>query len=284
MNEPSTSKLTLDRQSFLGGQSSAILDGTRVAIIGLGGGGSHVAMQLGHLGVGEFLLIDPDVVEDSNLNRLVGATQQDVRRAASKTSVAARVLAGVNPRVRIQAETTKWQICAAAIRTCDVVFGCVDSIGEREQIETAARRYLIPYIDIGMDVHKSAGQYFIGGQIALSMPPGPCLRCMGIVDDRSLELEAKQYGAAGGRPQVVWPNGLLASLAVGYFVQLITPWHRQEHVSVLLEFDGNSQTVFPSNKLHYLESVRCPHFADLEDLGDPFWDTRLRVAKSAAIS
>lgn len=34
-----------------------------------------------------------------------------------------------------------------------------------------------------------------------------------------LELEAQTYHAAGARPQVVWPNGVLASTAVGLVIQ-----------------------------------------------------------------
>jgi hypothetical protein len=239
--------------------------------VGLGGGGAHVAQQLGHLGVGEFVLIDPDIVESTNLNRLVGATQHDVAKGASKATVAARVIAGVNPAARISIETVRWQLCAIALRSCDMIFGCLDSIAEREQLETAARRYLTPYVDIGMDVHRMAEGFSIGGQVALSIPEGPCLRCMGIIDDRALGLEAQQYGAAGNRPQVVWPNGLLASLAVGFFVQLFTPWRQVLELPRLIEFDGDAQTVSPSNKLLYLEGHECPHFADLSSLGDPLW-------------
>lgn len=271
MKSSNRPELRLDRQSFLGEDSTSVLDACRVAIVGLGGGGSHIAQQLGHLGIGEFLLIDPDFVEETNLNRLVGATQEDVGKSASKTSVAARVIAGVNPRVRIWTETARWQMCATALRSCDAIFGCVDSIAEREQLETVARRYLIPHIDLGMDVHKVNREYIVGGQVALSMPDGPCLRCMGIVNDRALELEAQQYGAAGGRPQVVWANGVLASLAVGYFVQIVTPWYKGQKLPILVEFDGNAQTVSPSNKLQYLDGHSCPHFADLSSLGDPFW-------------
>jgi molybdopterin/thiamine biosynthesis adenylyltransferase len=282
MKERVRTELNLDRQGFLGKDSVSVLDGARVAIVGLGGGGSHIAQQLGHVGVGEFVLVDPDVVEDTNLNRLIGATQQDVLKGASKASVAARNIVGVNPRVRIWVETTQWQKCALALRSCDVVFGCVDSLGEREQLETAARRYLTPYIDVGMDVHRLNGEFFIGGQVALSLPVGPCLRCMGIIDDRALGLEAQQYGAAGGRPQVVWPNGVLASLAVGFFMQLTTPWHKSLNLPVLLEFDGNAQTVLPSNKLKYLDGRDCPHFVGLSSLGDPLWSghhlRRLAVA------
>jgi molybdopterin-synthase adenylyltransferase len=271
MKEANSSELRLDRQNFLGKNSARVLEGSRVAVVGLGGGGSHIAQQLSHLGVGEFVLIDPDIVEDTNLNRLVGATQQDVACGARKVSVAARVIAGVNPGARVWIETKQWQMCAVALRSCDIIFGCVDSIGERAQLETAARRYLVPYIDIGMDVHKIEEGFFVGGQAAVSLPGGPCLRCMGIVNDRALEVEAQQYGAAGGRPQVVWANGLLASLAVGFFVQLMSPWYDVQDLPILVEFDGNSQSVFPSKKLPYLAGRSCGHFADLEDLGDPFW-------------
>ena len=102
---------------------------------------------------------------------------------------------------------------------------------------------------------------------------------MGIVNDRALEAEAKEYGAAGGRPQVVWANGVLASLAVGFFVQIITPWYEQQELSILIEFDGNTQTVSPSNKLQYLRGQRCPHFADLASLGDPFWTPQAVVGQ-----
>jgi len=41
------------RQNFLGPRAQDILVNTRAAIVGLGGGGSHIAQQLAHIGVGE---------------------------------------------------------------------------------------------------------------------------------------------------------------------------------------------------------------------------------------
>jgi hypothetical protein len=42
-----------------------------------------------------------------------------------------------------------------------------------------------------------------------------------------LAAEAARHGDAGGRPQVVWPNGALASTAVGLAVDLVTGWTRK---------------------------------------------------------
>jgi hypothetical protein len=87
-----------------------------------------------------------------------------------------------------------------------------------------------------------------------------------------LAKEAARYGAAGGKPQVVWPNGTLASVAVGFFMKIVTPWETQKATPLLLEYDGDLQTVTltPSNKLAYLPA-HCKHFVSLDELGDPFW-------------
>jgi len=263
-------KLNLQRQSFLGTDSEIVLCRSRAALVGLGGGGSHVTQQLAHIGLGNFLVIDPDIIEDTNLNRLVGGTLEDVRLGTAKVDIAERVIMGVNPAAEVVKRLENWTEVTAELRDVDVIFSCVDTIGCRSELESFARRFLIPLIDIGMDVHESNGEFSIGGQVMLSMPGKPCMRCMGLVTDEALAKEAARYGAAGGKPQVVWPNGTLASIAVGYFMKLVTPWETYKPTPLLLEYDGDLQTVAPSNKLAYLPRY-CKHFDSLNELGDPFW-------------
>jgi hypothetical protein len=258
------------RQSFLGANSEEALKSLTVGIIGLGGGGSHMVQQLAHVGVGTFLLLDPQPIDDSNLNRLVGGTARDVQRAESKTVIARRLIRGINPKARVRAIQKDWREAAEWLRDCDVLIGCVDTYRARSELEIQARRYLIPYLDLGMDVHEQpGGSFLIAGQVILSLPGEPCMRCIGFLRDELLEAEARRYGDAGGRPQVVWPNGLLASAAVGVLVQLFTPWHNPVNGPVYLEYDGNQQTLKPSNRLAYVGSG-CPHFS-CEDLGDPWF-------------
>ena len=236
-------KLNLQRQSFLGADSEIVLGRSKAALVGLGGGGSHVAQQLAHIGLGSFLPIDPDFIEDTNLNRLVGATMEDVRLGTAKVDIAERVIKAVNPAAEVVKHLANWIEVTAEIRDVDVIFSCVDSISCRNELETFARRFLIPLIDIGMDVHESSGEFSISGQVMLSMPGKPCMRCMGLVTDEALAKEAARYGAAGGKPQVVWPNGTLASIAVGFFMKLVTPWETHKATPLLLEYDGDLQTV-----------------------------------------
>jgi molybdopterin-synthase adenylyltransferase len=86
---------------------------------------------------------------------------------------------------------------------------------------------MTPYIDIGMDVHDLGNQFAISGRVILSMPGELCMKCMGFLRDDLLAREAENYGAAGSKPRVIWPNGVLASLAVGVFVELVTPWQNR---------------------------------------------------------
>lgn len=259
------------RQSFLGSNSEDILKSLRVAIIGLGGGGSHIVQQLAHIGVGNLYLFDFDTIDEegTNLNRLVGGTEADVRNGTLKVEIAKRLISGVDSSINVFTYGS-WQDSHEVLRQCDVIFGSVDSLLQRRDLESAARRFLIPYIDIGMDVNKVKDYFSISGQVVLSMPGQPCMQCLGILRESDLANEAGNYGAAGSRPQVIWSNGVLASFAVGVFMQLVTPWGNENGQTVLLEYDGNSQTVKPSNKLIYFSEIVCPHYSTSQELGDPF--------------
>jgi len=274
----------LARQSFLGPDSDNVLANSRVGLVGLGGGGSHIALQLAHVGVGDFVVIDSDVVEDTNLNRLVGATSADVARGTLKVDVAERVIRGVNPAARVTKVPDRWQNRAELLRDCAVIFGCVDSFAERAQLEIAARRYLVPYLDLGMDVHQVGDEYSIAGQVILSSPGELCLRCMGFITDEVLKREAERYGAAGGKPQVVWPNGVLASAAVGLFMQLVTSWQNNPLTTAYLEYDGDRHTLQECSRLAFVRGRVCPHFAAMDNLGDPFWRATPETAPTPAPS
>jgi hypothetical protein len=137
--------------------------------------------------------------------------------------------------------------------------------------ETAAKRYCLPCIDVGMDVTNIGGhQYAVAGQMIMTLPGGPCMQCLGFLTQHRLEREANQYGDAGINPQVVWTNGMLASLAVGAFVRTFTPWFDAQREHEWLELDGNAQTVTHSQQPQYAIQRPCPHFT-ADDVGDPFF-------------
>lgn len=225
--------------------------------------------QLAHLGFTRFRLFDSDKVDLSNLNRLVGATLKDARRRTPKTSVARRVVTGLTPAADVHAPEGRWQERPELLRGCDIVFGCVDTFTERREIEVLCRRYLVPYIDIGMDVHRVGDDPpRMAGQVILSMPGGPCMSCLGFLTEERLAQEAALYGAAGRRPQVVWPNGVLASTAVGVAIDLVTGWTGRSDEPIYYSYDGNTGLVTRHVRLSYLQPGPCPHFP-LSEAGDP---------------
>ena len=264
----------LDRQSFLGRDSDEVLGAAVAGLVGLGGGGSHHAQQLAHVGVGGFVVVDPDTIDLTNTNRLVGGTIADVDAELAKVEIAARLIRGIQPGARIKTFKSDWRLVLDDLKDCDVLLGAVDSFKDRDQLERFARRFLIPYVDVGMDVLELRdGQFLMSGQVIMSMPGDPCLRCCHFITDERLEREAERYGAAGGRPQVVWPNGVLASTAVGIVLGLLTPWHRSRSGFMYMEYDGNRSTVSASQWMSALERCTCPHYPPAET-GDPEFDVR----------
>lgn len=254
------------RQSFLGQFSEEQISRCMVGIPGLGGGGSHIVQQLAYIGFQNYVLYDDDAVEESNLNRLVGATAADALAETPKLHLAKMKIYSLQPRATVRGLACKWQEQPEALRECQIVLGCVDSYKGREELEIACRRYLMHYIDIGMDVHGEE-RPVIGGQVILSSPGGPCMRCMGFLTEEKLAQEAARYGNAGRRPQVVWPNGVLASTAVGLAVDLVTGWTQLRRSHAYLVYDGNEGTLKESVTLRKLKAD-CPHFS-VTELGDP---------------
>jgi len=258
------------RQSFLGANSEFLFRSVRAAIVGLGGGGSHIAQHSAHVGIGRFALFDPDTTEFPNLNRTVGATFEDAISKTPKVIVAERMIKGINPYAEVWPMQLEWQKDFESLRACDVVFGCLDGFSRRAQLEESCRRAMIPLIDIGMDVHKGEA-YSISGQVVVSMPEKPCFKCLGFIRDKDLDDEGRRYGEAGGNPQVVWSNGVLASTAVGIFIQLLAPWCPISPGSAFLGYDGDRFTLEHDARFAVGVNHNCEHFGSIGDLGDPFW-------------
>jgi len=248
-----------DRQSFLGSNAQTLFGNVRIGIVGYGGGGSHVGQQLAHIGIKQPVVFDVDYIEASNLNRLVGGTWKDVLKKCLKTSIAKRIYKAILPSASIVTVNSRWQDAPQQLHRCDIVVGCVDTYAERQQLEAECRRYLIPYIDIGMDIHKSVDEASMSGQIMLSMPGGPCFSCFGFLTEEKLGREAAKYGNVGGRPQVVWPNGVLASTAVGLAVELITGWTNRKDQSIYLEYDGNTGKIDDHIRRRFCDKA-CSHY------------------------
>ena len=200
----------------------------RVAVAGAGGTGSPLALELGYLGVRDFVLIDPDRSDETSMNRLMSADAADID--TPKAILARRRVLNVAPDARVIAIETDLRSSTAldALKTADVIFGCVDNDGARLVLNELAVAHGIPYFDIGVGIDARDGKVSeAGGQLAVVLPGGPCLLCMGLLDageaayilsspEQQRIARARGYvtGLDTPAPAVVSLNTTLASLAV----------------------------------------------------------------------
>lgn len=204
----------------------------RVAVVGCGGTGSHVLQQLAYLGCRDFVIIDDDLVDASNLNRLVTATHADIGK--SKVVLGNELIKKIAPNATVIPINNNIQSLEAldVLKGVDVIFGCVDNDGARLVINELALAYCIPYFDLAAGIIADSNEKIndIGGRVLVVLPGGPCLYCMNEIDisEASFYLasdqektERIQRGYVTGvdvpAPAVVSLNGLVASVAVNEF-------------------------------------------------------------------
>jgi hypothetical protein len=240
----------LARQSAAFGQSFVeALQGLRVAVIGLGGTGSPTATLLARSGVGELVLIDPDAVEESNLNRVRGVRKSDV--GENKARVLERFITtlGLSTQVASIPGRVDTPEGVDAVASCDVIFGCTDDQIGREALNTMAYAYAQPYIDVGLGglvVEDSAGRpqlRYYHGRVSTILPEaGECLFCQGVLTEQQIrreyalrenpaltEAEARERYIEGGMEQApgVGPfTSEVADLGVATLYDLIKPFRK----------------------------------------------------------
>lgn len=221
-----------DRQvRAIGLEGQRALQKLRIGIVGLGGTGSLVAQQLAHLGVRDFVLIDPDVIEFTNLNRVAGAVPTDV--GIPKVDVAGRLIHSVARDasvVRIQDDIIRVRIARELLNT-DLFFGCTDSHGSRAVMQQVAYQYMIPCIDMGTTIAVDDDRLtHVYGRAQLLAPGLACFACDGLLNANEVrrdmmtafERQSDPYlqGAREPAPAVISINGTTASLAITMFLSI----------------------------------------------------------------
>jgi len=142
-------------QSF-GQGTYDILRSMRIAVVGCSGTGSIITELLARTSVGVLVLVDPDVMEEKNLNRVVNSTKADAKKSVPKAEIMRRSANRLGMGTKIDtyvADTASPDVIEALI-DCDVVFGCVDSAAGRYHLDCLASAFYMPYFDVG--VHLDA--------------------------------------------------------------------------------------------------------------------------------
>jgi molybdopterin/thiamine biosynthesis adenylyltransferase len=237
------SPLEFDRQSrAFGARTTEDLARLRIGIVGCGGTGSAVASLLARSGVSQFLLIDPDRVDITNLNRLHFSTRADAITRRHKVDVVGDAIAQIGlarsvVRVRQHADSPE---CRDSLRACDVIFGCTDDHLGRNFLNRLAYFYMIPVIDMGVliDPNEQAGYNSFDGRVTVIQPGYPCQVCRHLISPQKMLEEGmlrsdparyEQYRRAGyvvggtdPSPAVVTFTTEIAAVAVNELLHRLT--------------------------------------------------------------
>ena len=190
------------RQSLAFGEAlTQDLSTLRVGVVGCGGTGSAVAMLLPKMGVRLIALFDRDVVEESNLNRLHGATREDAEAKRSKVVAVARSLSELGLGVQVKSYQS-WiadRDCREALKSCDIIFGCTDDHAGRLLLNRFAYYYLAPVFDVGLAIEVSPTEppeiKALDGRVTVLAPSHTCLLCREVINPVVARDEALKRNA-----------------------------------------------------------------------------------------
>lgn len=154
-------------QKSLGNQEQMMLLKSSVAVVGLGGLGGCVTEILARIGVGQLILVDGDVFEDSNLNRQLLSRVEDLGR--KKAIVAENRVLSINPGVIVRSCPVYLDAenCVDLIGSAALAVDCLDNIPDRFVLETGCREKNIPLV--------SAAIGGLSGQATVIYPEDPGL-------------------------------------------------------------------------------------------------------------
>lgn len=176
----------------LGVEAAGRLRRSCVGIVGAGGTGSAAIEVLARAGIGKLIIVDPDYIEESNLERIHGSLPRHATTKALKVAVARDHARAIDPDCEvlgIVGALPQREVIDALV-SADVVLGCSDSHHSRLALGDLAVRYLVPAIDCAVTLEGRGGR--ITGQIAQFtrfLAADPCPLCRRMVTPERLGQE-----------------------------------------------------------------------------------------------
>ena len=131
---------------LIGKENLEKLKNSKVAIFGIGGVGSFVVEALTRAGIGNFILVDKDNVDLSNLNRQIIATRKTVGKP--KVEVAKERILEINPNAEVEIYKEFFMPETEGIldSTISYVVDAIDTVTAKIELVKRAQELNIPII------------------------------------------------------------------------------------------------------------------------------------------
>lgn len=221
-------------EGLFGERAARRLKASVVGVVGCSGTGSPAIEVLARAGVGEFVLLDPQRLSSSNLERMHGSKREDLDRNPHeyKVDLMRRLIREINPAAKVTSlvgNILHEQAMDELLR-CDIVLGCTDSFHGRAALSDLARHYLVPSIDVGVLMDGADGKVTTQLiEFTAYEPEFACGFCSGQIDSRAMSEElmseeeaarhrqaAQDAIARGAEPDQYWKGKPRQLNTVGY--------------------------------------------------------------------
>lgn len=220
-----------------------------IMIVGVGALGSYAAEQLVRAGVEKLILIDPDTVDITNLQRQSLFTENDANQKRLKVEAVKDHLHKINSESEIIAIPAPLSADLIDEYQFDLCLDCLDNYQARDLLNKLAITKKFDYL-----FASCAGTY--GNVMAISPQDHPCLNCLFPNINELKQNDCDLIGVNTALIPVV--AGLQVSLALHYLV------NRSEiNFNELITVDNWSMQF---NKFKITKDAHCPTCASPADI------------------
>jgi molybdopterin/thiamine biosynthesis adenylyltransferase len=244
-----------------------------ISIIGVGGLGSVIAEHLLHMGFHAINLIDPDVLEVSNLNRVVGAYYEDAQQQRPKVEVVKRHLTSINPNATVLAYTKDVhdKEIESVLALSDWMIVATDNHSSRLKAQQLSVQYFVPLLSVGVNITVKDGLVddMSGEVITARVGDWLCLSCLHRINptkvaserhpDQTIRAELVKRGYVTGQevkePAVKTLNTFVATMAVEVLINQYTEMRR--HVPVLVYENNGSMSLYEDRESVQQRNKHC---------------------------
>ena len=267
---PPTNDKQVRSVSAWGERCQADLARRSILVVGAGSVGLDVIVRLAASGICDLTVMDFDLVQVHNLDRLIGATLRDALLERPKTHVARREAAKAATASNCRVDISDLSICEPdGLKLAldhDVVFSCVDSPWARAVVNAMAYTDLIPVIDGGIRIDTLPDNSMRNAiwRSHVIRPNRPCMSCTRQLDlaevqlDKQGLLNSPEYIAGSGRSvQPSSPN--VAPLSVNVVGAMLAQYVSFSVAPAGLGDPGPLRYSLNSHFLEHLADSTKPH-------------------------
>ena len=267
---PKSNERQLRSVSAWGEHCQADLARRRILVVGAGSVGLDVILRLAASGICRLTVMDFDLVQMYNLDRLIGATVRDALLKRAKTHVAHRESLRAATANNFQLDISHHSICEPeGLKLAldhDLVFCCVDKPWPRAVLNALAYTDLIPVIDGGIRIDTLPDGRMRNAiwRSHVVRPERPCMSCNRQLDLAQVQLDKQDLF---NKPEYISGNGgakeptnqNVAPLSVNVAASLLAQYVSLSVAPAGLGDPGPLRYSLSSHFLEHLEDRTRPH-------------------------